>query len=143
MSLCKKCHNERRLKQGEEAGAASKWRALVEQKGFRRKIWAGFGFEQFLRRMWERFTIKTAWASSVLADAANVRQNGTDGRWQHETPHTEDLELLRHCTDLRFEGVPMRQAYYYKKSGDWANCLENVLRKAQRMDKFEGGRMLQ
>ena len=33
IDLCKKRHNERRLKQGEEEVAASKWRALVKQKG--------------------------------------------------------------------------------------------------------------
>ena len=34
----------------------------------------------------------------------NVTRSGTDGRWQHETPYKEELELLRHSTDLRFEG---------------------------------------
>ena len=66
--------------------------------------------EHFLRRMWERFTIKKAWTRSVLADADNVREHGTDGRRQHETPYMEELELVRHSNDLLFEGVPMRQA---------------------------------
>ena len=35
INLCKTCYNEMRLKQGEEEVAASKWRALVEQKAFR------------------------------------------------------------------------------------------------------------
>ena len=74
--------------------------------------------------MWERFTIKKAWARSVLADADNVRQYGTDGRRQHETPHKEKLELVRHSNDLLFEGVPMCQACHAEKSGDWANYLE-------------------
>ena len=30
---------------------------------------------------------------------------------------------MRHSTDLRFEGVLMRQAYDAGKSGDWANYL--------------------
>ena len=80
--------------------------------------------EHFLRGMWERFTIKKAWARLVLAGADNVRQHGTDGRWQHETPHKEKLELVRHCNDVRFEGVPKCQACYAEKSGDWANYLE-------------------
>ena len=32
-----------------------------------------------------------------------------------------------HRTDLRFEGVPMRQAYNVEMSGDWANYLEHFL----------------
>ena len=28
-----------------------------------------------------------------------------DGRWQHETPYEEELKLVRHSNDLRFEGV--------------------------------------
>ena len=54
---------------------------------------------------------KKAWSRSVLVDAANVRRLGTDGRWQHETPYKEELQLVRHSTDLRFEGAQMRQAY--------------------------------
>ena len=37
-----------------------------------------------------------------------LRQKGTDGRRQHETPYTDELELLQDSTDWRFEGVPMR-----------------------------------
>ena len=63
----------------------------------------------------------------VLADADTVSKHGTDGRWQHETPYKEEFELLRHCTDMRFEGVPMRQAYHTGKSaGDCANYMENA-----------------
>ena len=37
-SLRKKCYNERRGKQGEAEVAASKWRALIEQKVFLREV---------------------------------------------------------------------------------------------------------
>ena len=36
-----------------------------------------------------------------------------------ETPWKEELELLRHSTDMRFEGSQMRQAYNAVKSCDW------------------------
>ena len=48
-----------------------------------------------------------------------LSKSETGGMWQHETPHTEEPELWRHSTDLRFEGSPMRQAYNAEKSGDW------------------------
>ena len=63
--------------------------------------------KQLVRRTWERFTSKKVWARSVLADAESVRQNGTDGRWQHETPCKAELELVRHSNHLRFKGVLM------------------------------------
>ena len=43
------------------------------QKASRGKLWAACGLEQFMRRMWERFTFKNAWARPVLAAAENVR----------------------------------------------------------------------
>ena len=70
---------------------------------------------------------KKAWSSSVLADAENAKQLGTDGRWQHETLHKEEFELLRHSTDLRFGWFLMRQAFDAVKSGDWANYIEIFL----------------
>ena len=90
---CNKCYN------GEAEVAASKWRALIEQTASRGKLWAAFGLEQFLCGMWDRFTFKKAWARSL---------ERTYGGWQHEAPYKEELELLRHSGDLRFEGVPLR-----------------------------------
>ena len=67
--------------------------------------------EQLERKMWERFTLKQAWARSVVAEVEKERQNGTGGDWQQETPNKEELELVRHSGDLRFERVLMRRAY--------------------------------
>ena len=66
----------------------------IEQKSSLAKLWAAFGVDQFLRSMWERFAIENAWARSVLTDADNARQHGTDGRRQHETPYKEELEFF-------------------------------------------------
>ena len=91
--------------------------------------------------MWERFTIKKVWARTVLEDAARVTQLGTNGRWQHETPYKEKLELLRHSTDLRCGGSPMRKANNAGKSSDWEMFVEDG--KLSAMSKCEGERMLQ
>ena len=72
------------MKQGEAEVNGVKWRALIEQKSSRGKSWAAFAVEQFLRRLWERFTNKNVWARTVLEDAENVTGFGTDGRWQYE-----------------------------------------------------------
>ena len=47
------------------------------------------------------------------------------GNRRHEKPCKEELELLPHSTDLRFDGSLMRQAYNVGKSGDWKGFLEN------------------
>ena len=60
-------------------------------------LWHGF-----VRRMWEHFTIKKAWARSVLVDVKKRRARRD--RRRHETPYKEELELVRHNSDLRFEG---------------------------------------
>ena len=66
-------------------------------------------------QMWERFTLKETWARSVLADADKERQHGTDGGWQQETAYREELKLVGHSSDLRFEGTLTRRAYYAGK----------------------------
>ena len=78
----------------------------------------------FVRRTWARFTIKQSWARSILEDAENVRRfrNG-----RQETAHKEELDLLQHSNDLRFEGVPTCQACNLGKSGDWGNHLDKFL----------------
>ena len=98
---------------------ASKWREMVEQKAFRGKLWAAFGMEQLARKMWERFTIDMALSRSVSADEEKERQDGVDSDWRQETPQKEELELVQHSSDLRFEGIMMRSACEAVKSGDW------------------------
>ena len=86
INLCKWCYKVRRLKQGEQEVTASTSRGLVEQKGFRGKLWAALDMEHFVRRMFERFTNKKAWARPVLADAEGERQNGADGPFWLKAP---------------------------------------------------------
>ena len=40
------------------------------------------------------------------------RQDGIEGDWQQESLYKEELELFRHSSDLRFEGLSMRRAYH-------------------------------
>ena len=38
-------------------------------------------------------TIERVWGQNGFEDAEQVTRLGTDGRWQHESPHKEELEL--------------------------------------------------
>ena len=62
INVCKHGYNLMRMKRGERKVSASRWREIIEQKNFRGKLWVASGMEQFMRRMWEHFTIKHAWA---------------------------------------------------------------------------------
>ena len=44
INLCKQCYNDRRLKEGERAVAASSWREIVEQRAFPRKAVGGLWY---------------------------------------------------------------------------------------------------
>ena len=86
-------------------------------EGFSTKVMGSFWFGTFFAKTVGNDSLsEKAWARSVLVDAENVRRLGTDGRWQHETPHKQELVILRH---VRVEGVLMRQANNAEKSGDW------------------------
>ena len=84
--LCKTCYNVRWLERGEQQATASTWRELVVQKAFRGKTvgstWHGATRAQNVGMFHHQ---KKAGARSVLAD----------GRWQHETPHKEELEACQ------------------------------------------------
>ena len=77
-------------KQGEAEVTGSTWRALIE-KTSRGKLWAAFGVEQFLRRMWERCTINKAWARSILEDAEHVKRLGTGGNAKRRARRSSSL----------------------------------------------------
>ena len=124
---------------------ASKWMEVIEHKAFRGKLWVAFGMEHFARRVWEYFTIKKALARSVLVNVGTERQDETEGRWQQDSPYREELEVVRHSSDLRLEGLLMRRAHYAGRSGDWENHLDEFPKRwqAQRMGKCKSEGMLQ
>ena len=80
--------------------------------------------EQFVPTMWENGTIKKSSARSVLVDAEKEREEGIGHDWQQESPYKEELELVKHSSDLRFEGLLMRRAYFAGRSDDWECYLE-------------------
>ena len=54
----------------------------------------------------------------------SVEARRREGVWQQESPYKEELELVRHSSDLHFEVLLMRRAYYAGKSDDWESYLE-------------------
>ena len=68
INFCRNCYNARRLKHGEEEAIGVQWRAMIEQKSSRGKLWAALGVDQFLRGMRERLAI--------------TKKRGPDRSWQ-------------------------------------------------------------
>ena len=79
VNLCQQCYNERRVQQGELRLNSWQWRAVVEKKAHRGRIWRMMGHEQFTRGVWEYFTLKCAEARKFRDDGARERQEGTHG----------------------------------------------------------------
>ena len=84
INLCKQCYNERRVQQGEQPVKAAQRREMMEQKAYRGKLWKVSGTEQFMRGMWEHFTVRRAWAKEDPSDTEKEKQGGMQGKWQLE-----------------------------------------------------------
>ena len=68
------------------------------------------GNDQFVRGMWEYFTLKSAEAKKILEGAARERQEGTQGQWQQESPFREILEQVRGNVDMGCSAQMMRKS---------------------------------
>ena len=94
----------------------AEWREIVERKAHRGRLWKIFGSEQFLRGMWEYFTLKMAWARKILADAGEEKQEEIQGRWQQESLFKEVLEQVKRNSDTDCNAQLVRRAYNAGKS---------------------------
>ena len=52
---------------------ASRSRYMIEQKAFRGKLWVASGMAQFVRRMWDHFTINNAETKQLRKNAVLVQ----------------------------------------------------------------------
>ena len=66
------------------------------------------GNEQFIRGMWEYFTLKRAEVKKILEDASRNGQAGIQGQWQQESPFRETLKQVRGNADMG--GAPPNDA---------------------------------
>ena len=80
---------------GQAVTKVKEWKEVVEKNAHRGGLWKIFGSEQFLREMWEHFTLNSACARRILADAAQEKQEGTQGQWQKESTFKEVLEQVK------------------------------------------------
>ena len=58
INLCQQCYNEKLMQEGKQPLKLWQWREVVEKKAHCGRIWNVKGNEQFLRGMWEYFTLE-------------------------------------------------------------------------------------
>ena len=74
VNLCQQCFYELRLQQGEPRRNSWQWRAVVEKKAHRGRIWRIMGNEQFTRGVWEYFfNLERAEAKRIQDDSAREK----------------------------------------------------------------------
>ena len=69
VNLCQQCYNERLTAQGQAPLKSWQWKAVVEQKAHRGRLWKMLGKDQFIQGMWEYFSLERAKAKKFLKDA--------------------------------------------------------------------------
>ena len=72
------------------------------------------GKDQYIQGMWEYFSLERARAKKFMKDAEKEKQEGIQGRKQHESPAKEYLEEVKCCTDTE-----MNIVFFALKSGEW------------------------
>ena len=82
------------------------------------------GNEEFIRGMWEYFTLKREEAKKILEDALWERQEGIQGQWQQEFRLREILEQVRGNADMGCGSQMMQRGYFAMRDGSWEQVKE-------------------
>ena len=99
VNLCQQCYNERLEQQGKPRQKLWQWKASVEKRAHRGRIWKMMGKEQFIHGMLVYFTLEKARVGKIVDDASRERQEGLQGQWQHEFLAGEILEQVTRNAD--------------------------------------------
>ena len=111
VNVCQQCNNKRLTAQGQAPLKSWLWKAVVEKKAHRGRLWKMLGKDQLIQGMWEYFTL--------LKDAEKAKQEGIQGPWQQESPVKEFLAQVNSSADTDCATKKMRFGYYAFKDGDW------------------------
>ena len=124
MEMLEQCINERRVQQEEPRQNSWQWRAVVEKKVHRGRMWRIMGNEQFTRGMWEYVTLRRAEAKRIRDDAAREKQEGIQGQWQQESPFREVLEQARRNKYMGCSSEVIRKGCVAGKDSRWQDFKE-------------------
>ena len=60
INLCQQCYNEKLTAQSQAPLKSWQWKAAVEQRAHRGRLWKMLGKDQLLQGMWEYFSLEKA-----------------------------------------------------------------------------------
>ena len=122
VNLCQRCYKEQMVHKPQLK--SWQWRAVVERKAHRWRIWKVMGNEQFKRGKWVYFTHRRAEVKKILADASRERQEGIQGQWQQASSFREILEQVRGNAGVGCRSQMMRRGYLAMRDGSWEEFKE-------------------
>ena len=73
INLCQQCYNERLTAQGQALLKSWQWKAVVELKAHRGRLWKMLGKDQFIQGMWEYFLYKECGSTSLLKKSGSKK----------------------------------------------------------------------
>ena len=117
-NLCQQCYNDDLMAKGAALLKNWQWKAVVEKKARRGRLWRMLEKDQYIHGMWEYFSFERAKAKTFMKDAEKEKQEGIQGQWQHESRATEYLEQVKCCTDTGCNPRMMKH-FFVLKSGEW------------------------
>ena len=86
VNLCQQCHNESLTAKSLVPLQNWQWYAIVEKKAHRGRLWRMLGKDQYIKGMWEYFSLERVTAKQFRKDAEKDKQEGIQGQWQRESP---------------------------------------------------------
>ena len=114
VNLCLQCYNERLM--------SWQWKAVVDKKAHRGKVWQMLGKDQFIQGPWAYFSLARAKAKKFLKDAEKERQEWTQGQWQQESSAKEFLEQVKSSADTDCTPKMMKHGFFcVEKWRVWRN----------------------
>ena len=83
VNLCQQCHNESLTVKGLALLKNWQWKAVVEKKAHRGRLWRTLGKDQSIQGMCEYFSLERVKAKKKFSkDAEKEKQEGIQGQWQ-------------------------------------------------------------
>ena len=119
VNLCQQCYNERLTAQDQAPLKSWQWKAVVEKKAHRSRLWKMLGKDQVFQGMWECFSLERRKRKKFLWDAEKEKQEGIQVQRQQESPAKECLEEVKSSADTDCTSRLMRYGYCALKDGDW------------------------
>ena len=117
MNVCKLCHEATLVQQGKEPLKVWEWKEVVEKKAIGVGYGSYLGANKFCAECGS-ISLQRAEARKTLADAAQEKQEGMPGQWQHESPFKEVVVQVKRSADTDCGPQTMRRAYNAKMFGN-------------------------